>query len=702
MKSRSKLAKTIFIVVPIFVLAGLSLIAYSVINKQSNVSAVSATDFNAGNIISDSVFYNKDAMSAQQIQDFLNKLLPSCYPYGQTSVSGFNPPYVCLKDYYENPSTGENSFTKGSPGSFSGGISAAQIIYNAAQEYGINPQVLLVLLKKESLGPLTSDTWPVANQYKFAMGYACPDSGPDNTANCDSSKSGFYKQIRAAAWQLNYYKNHPNDYRYSIGWNDIQYSPNATCGTKRVYIENIATLSLYIYTPYTPNDAALANYPGTANCGAYGNRNFFMFFSEWFGDVHQDYKPAICDSKVSKVGCVWQLTDSKTGNKFLTLSDTERDASILSNNYSYDGIAFYAFKTQVEGTIPIYRLKLPNRHFYTASYSEVSSLASSPNNTYEGIAFYAYPSSNDNSSYSIYRLHGNDSHILTIDNSQKETSISEGYTYEGVAFNTPSGLELAAKPEVGRSNVYRINSSKEHHYTVSLSERDSLLRNGWNSEGMLYQSTTEVTSTPVYRLYNKEHLFTSSEQEKNSLVKSGWKYEGIAWYVDSRTPYIFRFYTNGEHFYTASLNEALSITNKGASSEGVAFGYNQESTNSVYRLYNGTNHFLTSNINEVIQITNNGWKYEGIAFKYSPQNLIPVYRLYNKEHFFTSSEQEKNSLVKSGWKYEGIAWYVPTSGSSVYRLLSKDGSYHFFTSSEQEKNSLVKSGWKYEGVAWYI
>ena len=99
-KSRSKLVKAIFVTIPVFVLAAFSLIAYSTLYQQSDVSAVSATDFNAGNIISDSVFYNKDAMSAQQIQDFLNQLMPSCYPYGQNSVSGFNPPYVCLKDYY--------------------------------------------------------------------------------------------------------------------------------------------------------------------------------------------------------------------------------------------------------------------------------------------------------------------------------------------------------------------------------------------------------------------------------------------------------------------------------------------------------------------------------------------------------------------------------------------------------------------------
>lgn len=136
------------------------------------------------------------------------------------------------------------------------------------------------MLKKESLGPLTADSWPVKSQYKYSMGYACPDSGTGYSANCDASKAGFYKQMMLSAWQLNYYKEHPNDYRYHLGWNDIQYSTDPGCGTKSVNIENIATLSLYIYTPYTPNNASLANYPGTASCGSYGNRNFFAFFKE--------------------------------------------------------------------------------------------------------------------------------------------------------------------------------------------------------------------------------------------------------------------------------------------------------------------------------------------------------------------------------------------------------------------------------------
>jgi len=258
--------------------------------RDDNANAISARDFKAGNIISDYVFYNKNSMNAQQIQGFLNRLIPNCLTWNPTTfVDGerkvVGPPYVCINNYHENPHNGETSFERGG-GWFPGGISAAQIIYNAAQEHGINPQVLLVMLKKESLGPLTSDNWPTKYQYKYAMGYACPDSGPNHSANCSASKAGFYKQVNLAAWQLRYYREHPNDYRYSLGWNNIQYSPNPACGTKPVYIENIATLSLYIYTPYTPNDGALANYPGTAPCGAYGNRNFFMFFSQWFGSTH--------------------------------------------------------------------------------------------------------------------------------------------------------------------------------------------------------------------------------------------------------------------------------------------------------------------------------------------------------------------------------------------------------------------------------
>ena len=53
-----------------------------------------------------------------------------------------------------------------------------------------------------------------------------------------------------------------------------------------VTIQNLATASLYIYTPYQPNAASLAAYPGVGDaCSAYGNRNFFFLFQQYFGST---------------------------------------------------------------------------------------------------------------------------------------------------------------------------------------------------------------------------------------------------------------------------------------------------------------------------------------------------------------------------------------------------------------------------------
>jgi hypothetical protein len=67
---------------------------------------------------------------------------------------------------------------------------------------------------------------------------------------------------------------------------NVRYHPNSACGTVPVYIQNQATAGLYNYTPYTPNEAALRAGYGTGDgCSAYGNRNFFSYFTDWFGST---------------------------------------------------------------------------------------------------------------------------------------------------------------------------------------------------------------------------------------------------------------------------------------------------------------------------------------------------------------------------------------------------------------------------------
>ena len=60
----------------------------------------------------------------------------------------------------------------------------------------------------------------------------------------------------------------------------------ARAARRPCYIQNQATANLYYYTPYQPNAAALrAGYGEGDGCSAYGNRNFYQYFTDWFGST---------------------------------------------------------------------------------------------------------------------------------------------------------------------------------------------------------------------------------------------------------------------------------------------------------------------------------------------------------------------------------------------------------------------------------
>lgn len=243
-------------------------------NQTEEVDAVNLASFDPGYIISDYQMSNYNSMNETEIQKFL-KSKNSCndaninkYTMGD-KVSYFSemmPPrtwhvanghFICLADEDFN------------------GESAAHIIYQAAQDYKINPQALIVLLEKEQ--SLITDTFPHSGQYRSAAGYGCPD-----TAACSSKYYGFKNQIRNAAalfrtvldggWT-----------NYPLGNNYVQYNPSASCGGSVVNIRNLATSALYRYTPYQPNTATLNGW--NDGCNAYGNLNFYKLFEDWFGGI---------------------------------------------------------------------------------------------------------------------------------------------------------------------------------------------------------------------------------------------------------------------------------------------------------------------------------------------------------------------------------------------------------------------------------
>ncbi|WP_116453376.1 hypothetical protein [Blastococcus litoris] len=237
--------------------------------------AADTSMFRAGNIISDAVFYDSASMSVGQIQSFLNAKGASCRPAADGTA--------CLKDYViATPTRAADRFcTRQYDGS--GGESAATIIAKVGVACGINPRVLLVTLQKE-MGLVTTSS-PTAKSYTRAMGYGCPDT---TGGTCDSTYNGLFNQLYTAAKQFQRYAANPTGYGHAPRMNNyVRWHPNSACGSSVVYIENQATASLYNYTPYQPNAAALAAGYGAASdgCSSYGNRNFWNYFTDWFGST---------------------------------------------------------------------------------------------------------------------------------------------------------------------------------------------------------------------------------------------------------------------------------------------------------------------------------------------------------------------------------------------------------------------------------
>lgn len=123
-------------------------------------------------------------------------------------------------------------------------------------------------------------------------------------------------------------------------------------------------------------------------------------------------------------------------------------------------------------------------------------------------------------------------HLYTKDNGDKETlNRWSEWKYEGCGWIAAT----EGKP------VYRMFSpfSGEHLYTMSTEDKETLIKWGWNYEkiGWYSQEVGNKCEKPVYRLFNpntndaiNSHHFTMIPQERDRLIKDGWNYEGIAWY----------------------------------------------------------------------------------------------------------------------------------------------------------------------------
>lgn len=188
-----------------------------------------AAEFDKNFIISDQQIFDYKAMTLQDIKDFLAIKNSTLLNFTTKDVDGVEK-------------------------------NAAQIIYDTAQKYEINPKFILVMLQKEQ--SVIEDSQPTAKQYDWAMGYGvCDDCSLNDPALL--LFKGFGTQVDKATARFRWYFDNPTSYKqagqtYAI--DDYLVTP-----------VNQATANLYSYTPHI-----------------HGNYLFWKIWQRWFKQYYPD------------------------------------------------------------------------------------------------------------------------------------------------------------------------------------------------------------------------------------------------------------------------------------------------------------------------------------------------------------------------------------------------------------------------------
>jgi hypothetical protein len=516
-------------------------------------------DYTANNLIDDFVYTNAGTMNQSQIQSFL---------------SG-------KKGYI----AGYNSWSSRDGGN----VPASRIIYEAAQDYGINPQVILATLQKEE--GLITDPSPNQGQLDFAMGYGCADS-----TGCEKW-SGFFNQIDNATWQFRYnyealngraYGNHAaSEYPCNSGGNAFYSAPLrqgnnvtfyrnthvANTINKTFVIANVSTASLYCYTPHA------GPYSETGYSGSY---NFVVDFEAWFGSTHNSYA---ANSVYAKSSCnipdyasdiVGRLYHPERKDYLFTTNHFEACQAIRSG-YIWDGLVFQNYVSDAS-TMPVYRLASYARHIYTSSDS-VRQDYMNQGFSYEGVAFYAKTGASGN--IPVYCLVNASTGSVTYTSASGEIGLfaNEGYSNVGTAFYTgqlPNNLV----------EVYRLNRGAHRLYTTSTQERDAAqLFYGFTFENQFIDHASKNPSTnlvPVYRISAADrHFYTTNRGERDlAVVFYGYISEGTELYaypsqIGGSVPEFRLTDSRGNRLFTVnSIEKQQAIDKYGYTSEGTGWYIN--------------------------------------------------------------------------------------------------------------------------------
>ncbi|MFZ1523014.1 MAG: hypothetical protein WAS94_03260, partial [Candidatus Saccharimonadales bacterium] len=204
-------------------------------------------------------------------------------------------------------------------------------------------------------------------------------------------------------------------------------------------------------TPYRPNQAALNNLYGTGDgCSAYGNRNFWRFYTDWFGSTRANLPNQIA-SCPSGLGPVYRYWNNLSGGHFYTAdyNEVKLIATNWPDSFKYEMGAF-CIRTPEMGIGSTYNTALHrfwspvfNGHFYTASEAEKNDVIRKYPGVwnYEGTVGWVLPGPNSQrpNAKPVYRFWSGvyNRHFYTISEAEKNDVINKYpgiWSYEGAVY----------------------------------------------------------------------------------------------------------------------------------------------------------------------------------------------------------------------------------------------------------------------------
>lgn len=527
-------------------------------------SAQAATN---GRMIDDAVFDASNSMSAADIQTFLNQFPNSCLKNYTDDMPSSNP----ARAYFEYSGTG----------------SVAQIIRRVADNYGINPRVLLAKLEQEQSlvsGGSGCALWRQAS----AIGFNCTDRTPlrqnvmfrgtaITTCVGTDADMGVARQLSRGGWLLKMAKERANG---NLNWmvpDDASwvYSGPMTQGNRKrcgtcstvyydgywngVYVESGATAALYYYTPYLNQafDDIWENWWGAGSTyapswgSAYAGQSaypiiqagqsapVFVSFKNtgnqtWYDDYSLASAPA--GSRPIHLATTSPINRSSSFGSAWG-GDRNRPAVLFTAVYEADGVTPAAdqhrasfgqiAKFSFTFTVPTDTAAGTYREWFILVLEGVAPL--NDPGVYLDLVVTEAPLGVTRPVYRSYNPVLN-RHFYTISRQERDTTAAAaGYSYEGVAFTVPTAATVTP--------VYRLYNPalNRHFFTVWLDEKDSAQRSGYSYEGIAFYSNPSTSGTPVYRLYNpygRTHFYTTSVNEREAARRTGFNYEGIGFYVN--------------------------------------------------------------------------------------------------------------------------------------------------------------------------